>query len=106
MYTYMYIICHETKSIRFIQCIYTVLRFHSNLAFQVHLAMPECIDTFLPFYDTISFYIGWYLSMKTEDSFLQRLASVSLDDMSRVWDRKSRFGARNEKTLGFLLVRS
>ncbi|XP_072031443.1 uncharacterized protein [Amphiura filiformis] len=48
-------------------------------------------------------YDGWYLSMKPEDSFLQRFASVSLKDVTSVWDRKRRFGEKNDKTLGFLL---
>ncbi|XP_072031446.1 LOW QUALITY PROTEIN: uncharacterized protein [Amphiura filiformis] len=48
-------------------------------------------------------YDGWYLSMKPEDSFLQRFASVSLKDVASAWDRKKRFGEKNNKTPGFLL---
>ena len=50
-------------------------------------------------------FTGWYLSMKAEDSFLQRFASVSFQDVSSIWDRKKKFGEKNNKTLGFLLVR-
>jgi hypothetical protein len=50
--------------------------------------------------------LGWWLSMKKEDSFLKKMQP--LEKLPEIMDRKSRF-ARNEetadKTLGFVLVR-
>uniref|UniRef100_K1QRW2 Uncharacterized protein n=1 Tax=Magallana gigas TaxID=29159 RepID=K1QRW2_MAGGI len=53
----------------------------------------------------ISCFDGWWLSMKSEDSFLQRLHP--LEDLPKILDRRNKF-ARDEKTadktLGFLVV--
>nr|XP_034302818.1 uncharacterized protein LOC105331199 [Crassostrea gigas] len=52
----------------------------------------------------ISCFDGWWLSMKSEDSFLQRLHP--LEDLPKILDRRNKF-ARDEKTadktLGFLV---
>ena len=47
---------------------------------------------------------GWWLSMKKEDSFLNRLQP--LEDFPLLYENKERFGKHNDKTLGFLLVSS
>ncbi|XP_022095676.1 uncharacterized protein LOC110981937 isoform X1 [Acanthaster planci] len=44
---------------------------------------------------------GWYLSMRPEDTFLKRVQP--LRDIRKLWDRKERFGHKNERTLGLLL---
>lgn len=46
--------------------------------------------------------LGWWLSMKMEDSFLNKLQP--LENFPKLFERKERFGTYNEKTLGFLLV--
>ncbi|XP_038076985.1 uncharacterized protein LOC119744872 isoform X1 [Patiria miniata] len=47
-------------------------------------------------------YDGWFLSMKNEDSFIQRLG-LHVDELSKLWDPNKRFYPKNEKTLGVLL---
>lgn len=49
----------------------------------------------------INCYDGWWLSMKMEDSFLNRLQP--LENFPKLFEKKERFGTYNEKTLGFLL---
>lgn len=44
---------------------------------------------------------GWWLSMKSEDSFLEKLQP--LEDIPRLLDRTERFGTFNQKTLGLQL---
>ncbi len=44
---------------------------------------------------------GWYLSMRPEDTFLKKIQP--LRDIRKLWDRKERFGHKNERTLGLLL---
>ena len=46
---------------------------------------------------------GWWLSMKTEDCFLNRLQPLS--DFERLMSKNERFGEYNEKTIGCLVVR-
>ncbi|XP_038076732.1 uncharacterized protein LOC119744725 isoform X2 [Patiria miniata] len=46
-------------------------------------------------------YDGWYLSMKPDDSLLQRLQPF--EQLSKLWDPKERFSPKNEKTIGILL---
>ncbi|XP_071112062.1 uncharacterized protein [Haliotis cracherodii] len=46
-------------------------------------------------------YDGWWLSMENSDSFIQRLQPLSA--LTRLFDRRERFGEFNDKTLGFLL---
>ena len=47
-------------------------------------------------------FSGWYLSMKPEDTYLQKLNNI--EELPRMWDAKERFGTVNEKTFGVLLV--
>ncbi|XP_052797030.1 uncharacterized protein LOC128229234 isoform X2 [Mya arenaria] len=49
----------------------------------------------------INCYDGWWLSMKMEDSFLNRLQP--LENFPKLFEKKERFGTYNEHTLGFLL---
>ncbi|XP_053373751.1 uncharacterized protein LOC123532094 isoform X2 [Mercenaria mercenaria] len=49
----------------------------------------------------INCYDGWWLSMKMEDSFLNRLQP--LENFTKLFEKKERFGTYNESTLGFLL---
>ncbi|KAL4222119.1 hypothetical protein ACF0H5_018159 [Mactra antiquata] len=49
----------------------------------------------------INCYDGWWLSMKMEDSFLNKLQP--LENFPKLFERKERFGKYNETTLGFLL---
>lgn len=49
----------------------------------------------------INCYDGWWLSMKMEDSFLNRLQP--LENFPKLFEKKERFGTYNNKTLGFLL---
>ncbi|XP_070541944.1 uncharacterized protein [Ptychodera flava] len=44
---------------------------------------------------------GWWLSMKPEDAFLSKL--TALDNISKIWDKRNRFGGYNEKTIGILV---
>ncbi|XP_071790966.1 uncharacterized protein [Asterias amurensis] len=44
---------------------------------------------------------GWYLSMRPENTFLKKIQP--LRDIRKLWDRKERFGHKNERTLGMLL---
>ncbi|CAG5125631.1 unnamed protein product, partial [Candidula unifasciata] len=44
---------------------------------------------------------GWWLSMKPEDNFLEKLQP--LEDIPRLLERTERFGTYNEKTLGMQL---
>ncbi|XP_033111105.1 uncharacterized protein LOC117112151 [Anneissia japonica] len=47
---------------------------------------------------------GWWLSLNENDSFLRRLQP--LEDISRLWDKKERFGTPTNKTIGLLLYSS
>ncbi|XP_052248897.1 uncharacterized protein LOC127856622 isoform X3 [Dreissena polymorpha] len=49
----------------------------------------------------INCYDGWWLSMKMEDSFLNRLQP--LENFPKLFEKKERFGTYNANTLGFLL---
>lgn len=49
-----------------------------------------------------SLFVGWWLSMKNEDCFLNRIQP--LGDWTRLMQKDERFGGKNEKTLGFLVV--
>ncbi|XP_067948270.1 uncharacterized protein [Watersipora subatra] len=44
---------------------------------------------------------GWWLSMKKEDSFLNRIQPLS--KLRQLMDKKERFGKFNDKTLGFVV---
>ena len=54
----------------------------------------------------MAFFVGWWLSMKKEDSFFKRLQPVEM--LPTILDRKNKFARVEEtanKTLGFVLVR-
>lgn len=50
----------------------------------------------------LPYLLGWWLSLKPEDSFFRRMDD--LDKIPEMLDKKNRFGKWNNKTLGMLLV--
>ena len=47
------------------------------------------------------FLKGWWLSMKPDDSFLNRIQPLS--DFSKLIDNSARFKERNDQTIGFII---
>ena len=66
-----------------------------------YLQIYHALSSYDFFYSQFPF-LGWYLSMRNEDAFINRMQPLA--DIERLLQRKERFGTRNEKTLGFLVV--
>lgn len=66
-----------------------------------HISLLSCVKNL--FYSLAYVTsLGWWLSMKPEDSFLNKIKS--LDNINQLMEQKERFGGFNEKTVGFLVV--
>ncbi|XP_072034619.1 uncharacterized protein [Amphiura filiformis] len=49
----------------------------------------------------ITCFDGWFLSLDPRETFLQKIPLC--EDLATMWDVSSRFGTRNDKTIGILL---
>lgn len=65
------------------------------------ISLPSAL--LLQFLALLSLLAGWFLSMKKEDAFLNRIKS--LEDIPNMMDHKNRFKDVNDKTLGIMVVR-